>query len=335
MAGSESATAPGGRLEPRISVAISSHGRPLRLRWLLGALAAQTLPRDELEVIVVHDCPDSETERVLAGHPLAADGTLRVTALEPRTSIATNRNAGWRQARAPLVAFTDDDCRPDPGWLEALLATAERHPGAIVQGATEPDPDEVAVGEADPFFRPHRVVPPSDWADTCNIAYPRELLERLEGFDEDGLASVGEDSDMAMRARGAGAVLVAAPQALVYHAASRIGLLAQLRDAWRWHRVAYVVRRHPELRRSLTLGVFWRPAHALFLLAICGLVLARRRRGFIVLALPWLRLRLGWYGPGPRGRARAAAELAAWAALDGAEVASCIAGSVRYRSLWL
>ena len=35
---------------------------------------------------------------------------------------AAQRNHGWRAGGAPLVAFTDDDCRPAPGWLEALLA---------------------------------------------------------------------------------------------------------------------------------------------------------------------------------------------------------------------
>ena len=32
---------------------------------------------------------------------------------------AAARNAGWRAAHGPIIAFTDDDCIPDPGWLKA------------------------------------------------------------------------------------------------------------------------------------------------------------------------------------------------------------------------
>src|SRR3954470_6358165 len=93
-----------------VSVVVPSHERPLRLRWLLNALEEQTLPRDRWELVVVHDSRGEETATLLDGHPLTEAGVLRHERLEPGTGTpARQRNVGWRRARAPLVAFTDDD----------------------------------------------------------------------------------------------------------------------------------------------------------------------------------------------------------------------------------
>src|SRR6266516_3972541 len=97
---------------PDVAVAVASHDRPVRLRWLLNALEDQTLDRDRFEVVVVHDS-GTETARLLADHPLAGAGVLHVRALAPESaSPAAKRNAAWRGADARLIAFTDDDCRP-------------------------------------------------------------------------------------------------------------------------------------------------------------------------------------------------------------------------------
>ena len=70
------------------------------------------------------------------------------------------------------MAFTDDDCRPEPGWLEALVAAARRAPGSVVQGLTRPDPLEAAVLAA-PHVRTLSIEPVGPFAQTCNIVYPR------------------------------------------------------------------------------------------------------------------------------------------------------------------
>lgn len=320
---------------PEISVAVASRDRPVRLRWLLNALEEQTLAPERFEVVVAHDSSGPETEALLREHPLARAGLLRHLELPPSPGPARNRNASWRATRAPLVAFTDDDCRPPPDWLERLLAAAQARPGAIVQGRTVPDPDEAGLIHVCPHARTQRIEPPSPWAETCNIAYPREVLEREGGFHEEEPLVAGEDTDLALRAQRSGTPLVGAPEAVTYHGVDAVSLLQRVRSSSRWMQLPYVARRNPEFRRACTLRYFWTPTHLASTLAVAGLLLSLRHRSFGLLVLPWLRLAWPSYGPGPRGRLRALSELPGHAAIDLAELVALARGSARYRSLLL
>ncbi len=318
--------------EPDVSVVVPSHARRLRLRWLLNALEEQTLAAERFEVIVVHDYTGDDAELV-ERHGLARDGRLNAVAIEPGTgSPARQRNIGWRKARAELVAFVDDDCRPEPVWLEELLAGAAAHPGAIVQGSTRPDPYEIQV-RASPHVRSLSFEPPYDYAPTCNIAYPRALLEQVDGFDEAFSAhSGGEDTDLSMRARATGATLVAAPDARVYHSVEAYSLPAALKLNLKWRHLVFVFKRHPELRRLLIHGVFWRRTHRDVVLLTLGALLALRWRPFAVLAGPWVYRRLTRRGTHPRAVLLGVVEMPGGLVVDLAEVATMCWGSAMYRT---
>jgi GT2 family glycosyltransferase len=319
---------------PEIAVVVASHDRPLRLRWLLNALEEQTLSPERFEVLVAHDS-GPQTEELLREHPLARAGALHGISYTPPSGPAEKRNAAWRQARAPVIAFTDDDCRPTPDWLERLLVAARANPGCIVQGATRPDPDEAMILRAAPHARSQMIDPPDPWAQTCNILYPRRLLDELGGFDERLPAPAGEDTDLALRASDRGASLVAAPDSVTYHAVEDVWLPARIRSAWRWQHLAFAIKRHSRLRRRLVAGIWWKPEHAAATLAACALALAGRRRTWLLLVLPWLRYAMGHRGYGARGLLRSLAELPGRAAIDATEVLALARGSVRYRTLVL
>jgi len=325
--------------EPAITVVVPSHDRPLRLRWLLNALAEQGLDRSQWEVVVAHDSAGEETERLLREHPLAAAGVLRHLTFAPGSAgPAEKRNAAWRAARAPLVAFTDDDCRPPADWVGAALAAATAHPGAIVQGRTTVDPDELAVKLHAPYARSQEVDPPVEWAQTCNIVYPRAVLEAAGGFDAALPLAAGEDTDLALRARKAGAPYVGAPDVLTHHAVEDATLLARVKEVWRWQHLAYVPKHHPEVRAHLAGGGwFWKPAHARAPFLLAGLSLAARGRPLLgaAVAAPWAATSLPAYGGSLRGRLRALSELPSHAVIDLAEVAALARGSVRHRCLLL
>jgi GT2 family glycosyltransferase len=316
---------------PSVSVVVASHARRLRLRWLLNALEEQTLD-EPWEVVVVHDYDAATAQRVLDRHPLAGAGRLRHVAIEPGTgSPSRQRNIGWREARAPLVAFTDDDCRPAERWLAELL-DAWRATGAVVQGATRPEPHEAGLLAA-PHVRTLHVEPVGPYAQTANMAYPRELLERLGGFDERAVA--GEDVGLSLRARRAGATIVAAPGAVVFHAVESHTLPGILRQNWKWRYLAYLVKRHPEFRREMPLRVFWDEDHLRTCGLLAALALARRVPAAGLLGVPYVRHMTARRGPGGRARLTATVELPGQAVRQVAEVAGMLAGSVRHRTVVL
>lgn len=319
--------------QPAISVVVASHARHLRLRWLLNALEEQTLPRERWELVVVHDYDAATAGRVLDTHPLAAAGTLSHVAIEPGTgSPSRQRNIGWRAACGEHIAFTDDDCRPERDWLERLLAGAGERPGMVVQGAVRPDPYEEPILAA-PHVRTLLIEPPGPYAQTANILYPRELLEHLDGFDERAIA--GEDVGLSLRARALGRELVAAPDAVVNHAIESHSLPGILRQNLKWRHLAYLAKRHPEIRRSLPLGVFWDRDHLLTTLALGGGIAARRSRWLLALAAPFAFSVVRRRGAGRRARALAVLELPGQAVRQAAEVAGMATGSVRHRTLLL
>ncbi len=312
-----------------VSVVVASQGRELRLRWLLNALEEQTFG-EPWELVIAHGYDADTAERVIERHPLAAARTLRT--IPGGGSPARQRNAGLRAARSELVAFVDDDCRPERDWLERLVAAAREHPGHVIQGRTRPDPFEEAVLAA-PHVRTLDIRPVNAYRETCNILYPRALLERLGGFDE--RAITGEDVDLSLRALAAGAEISAAPDALAYHAIESFTLPGILRQNLKWRHLAYLVKRHPEMREQLPLGIFWDDDHLLVTAAALGALAARRHPLLLGLALPYVRRASRRRGGGRRARALALAELPGQAVRQLAEVLGMAAGSVRHRTLLL
>jgi GT2 family glycosyltransferase len=297
-----------------LSVVVAAHARADRLRALLAALAPQ-----DCEVIVVADGATADVHAVLAG------AGVRVLRLDPGRGPAAARNAGWRAAGTELVAFTDDDCLPAPGWATALEAAAGG--GAAVQGRVEPLPAE--RDRLGPFARTLRVDGAGPFFQTANMLYPRAVLERLGGFDEIFPSPAGEDTDLAWRARDAGVEIRFAPDALVWHAVHEPGWRGLVRDAPRWGSAVHLVRKHPEIRTHFHHRYFWKPAHERLLLAALGLALSRRR-GWPA-ALPWLAVHRAEH-PSTGHLARA---LPAHLAVDAAEVLALARGSLRARALLL
>ena len=300
---------------------VATRDRDARLGELLASLRAQTLPPDRFEVVVVDDGSVDGTAALLAARP-----DVRVVPRDVGRGPAAARNDGWRVTRAPLVAFTDDDCVAAPGWLAALVAASAGAPGAVVQGRTAPREDE--RDRLGPFSR-SLWVEGGPYYQTCNIAYPRSLLERLGGFDAGAFPFVGEDTDLAWRAIEAGASIAYAPEAVVNHAVVVLGPVGALRFAFRWSDSIRLFARHPALRGPhLTKRVFWKGSHYLLARALLTLLLPRRL--WPLAAWLWLPYALHVV---ERGRVEGGGlALAPWFALhDLVEMAAVARGALRYR----
>ena len=257
---------------PEVSVVVSTRNRAERLRALLDSLREQSFD-GRFEVVVVDDGSTDHTPDVLRESAAGLD--LRTIRRERSGGPAVGREEGWRAAAAPLIAFTDDDVVASREWLAEGVRAAREHPGALVQGRTEPNPGE--LDQLGPFSRTLEVTTLGPWFQTCNIFFPRELLERLDGFDASFRNPGGEDTDLAWRALDAGAGAVFAERALNWHAVARLGPLGKLRVAARWHYAVQVFAKHPERRAGLLeKRIFWKGSHYLLVRALLALLLPRR-----------------------------------------------------------
>jgi GT2 family glycosyltransferase len=218
---------------------------------------------------------------------------------------------------------------PSPEWLQALLDAWEGRPDRICQGSVAPNPAE--ADRRGPFSRSLEVRSLGPFFQTANVAYPRVLLERVRGFDEETFSVPGgEDADLAHRCFAAGAHAVFVPRAAALHAVHVLGPVGKLKVAWRWHETVRVYRRHPAMRRTLTYRVFWKKSHYLLVRALLGLLLPRRLRP--------LRF---WFSapqaPAYLQRARNEGQGALWSAPyflvhDAVELTAIARGAVRYRT---
>jgi GT2 family glycosyltransferase len=197
-----------------VSVVVPTCGRPDLLRRCVAALEAQSLACDAYEIIIVDD-------------------TLT------RRGPAATRNIGWRRARAPIVAFTDDDTVPDRDWLARGLAAFS--PGVdAVTGPTDDERNEQGLERAE-FV-------------TANCFVRREVLVRLGGFDESFRLPWREDSDLHFRLLEAGCRIARAPLALVVHPVRPApwGVSLRQQRKARWDDYAVVA--------ALAASPFWPPA---------------------------------------------------------------------------
>jgi len=130
----------------------------------------------------------------------------------PKRGPAANRNNGAKLAKGDWLAFIDDDCVADAGWLGAIRAAATRGDADVVEGRTT-IPDKV-----DHPFRQGVENLTGDLYWSCNLAIRRDLFLEMGGFDEDFLEAGGEDMEFARRLRARAEIRKRfAPEAHVLH----------------------------------------------------------------------------------------------------------------------
>jgi hypothetical protein len=197
---------------PGVSVVVPVHRQWERVPDLLAALAAQAPCPGGFEVILANN------EAPAPPPPLALPANARVVDA-PAPGAYAARNAGAAAARGALLAFTDADCRPDPGWLAALAAAAAAHPGCLVAGPVRvtppPAPNRFAVYDMVRGI-PQAAYVARGYAATANLAVPAAVFRALGGFD--AAAFSGGDARFCRRAGTAGHPVRLAPAAGVAHA---------------------------------------------------------------------------------------------------------------------
>lgn len=278
----------------RCSVIVPVYNGAAVIGRCLDALASQTVVSDQFEIIVVDDgSHDGTAERVecWAAQHRATQLTL---VRQAQAGPAAARNRGADIAQAPLLLFTDADCQPTAGWVEALLAGfALPNQPAGLMGAYVSRQRSLAARFAqlefeDRYQRMARA-DPVDFVATYSAAFRRDVFMAEGGFDTRYIQN--EDVEFSYRLSEAGYRIDFVPEAQVYHWHTRTwpdyATTKAMRGYWR----TIVYQRHPgkALKDTYTPQVL-KLQIVLGLLAPLGLVLAllRRRPGPLALVAPFL-----------------------------------------------
>lgn len=190
--------------DPRVSVVIPVRNERRTLGACLDALAMQDHPPSRVEILLVDGCStDGSLE-------LAAERGVRILH-DPGRGPGAARNVGIEAAQGHIVAFTDADCVPRFDWLTRIVARFEADPTlAGVAGAMRL-PRGTIVGrfeDNDARLRYLGYI-------TSNVAYRRDALVEIGGFDES--LACAEDYDLAWRLLDRGHRIAHEPDAIVLH----------------------------------------------------------------------------------------------------------------------
>jgi glycosyltransferase involved in cell wall biosynthesis len=218
----------------RFSVVVPTLDRRTELEGCLEAIAAMDYARDSFEVVVVDDGGRED----LGG--LVADwrDRLDIDLLQQRNAgPAAARNLGATAARGRYLAFTDDDCRPAPGWLAAFDAVLNETPEDALGGTTDNALDDNPFSSASQLIAEflHRRLneDKARFFASNNLCVPANEFRALGGFNPS--YRTGEDREFCRRWRAAGHGLRLAPAALVSHA-NDLGLLSFCRQHYGYGR---------------------------------------------------------------------------------------------------
>ena len=308
---------------PAVSVVITTHDHGSYIGDAISAIAAQEVD-GEVEIVVCDNASDDGTQSVLRGIVDTSQRPLTYVRLKKDIGPARGRNLGIELARGRFIAFTDADCLPRPGWLRSALAAFDSERVGVVQGRTVPDEARV------PLFEHHIAIDHLDGTfATANVIYRRQALSGL-AFDPE--CAYWEDADLGWRLLGAGWQAAFAPDAVVAHRVIRLSPRAWMTWPAHYASLPAIVRRHPEYRRHLFLGIWVRPLHLLFDVALVGAIAALWRWEAALLAIPYL---VAFFrSRGLKGRFPPA-KIVAHLAWDVVAFATLATASVRNRALVL
>jgi GT2 family glycosyltransferase len=248
-----------------VSVIVCTYNRCEKLARSLDAIAASALASQmPVELIVVDNNSRDATEAVVQAFARASPIPVR-RVTEPRQGLSYARNRGIREARGEIVAFTDDDCIVDSGWIAAVAKEFAAEPGVMIVGGRvdlytaedrpvtiRPIGERVRYSSADQIYG-HII--------GCNMTLRRRLVERIGWFDPalgDRYGVTADDIDFAYRALRAGAGVVFTPDARVRHDHGRRtdAEIARLRRSYLRGRGAFYLK-HAWRDRRILKHVYW------------------------------------------------------------------------------
>lgn len=317
-------------MRPNVSIIVPCYNEETTIGALLGAIAAQTYPRDSLEIVIADGMSHDGTRGAIAAfsqsHP---DLSLRVVD-NPRRTIPSGLNLAMRAARGDVIIRLDAHSIPNRAYVERCVQDLESGKGSNVGGVWIIRPgggDWIAAGIAAAAGHPfgvgdalYRLNPRAGAVDTVPFgAFHRSLIKDIGEFDETLLSN--EDYEFNTRIRRSGGVVWLDPEIQSQYVA-RASLRDLARQYWRYgYWKLRMLLRYPDSVRwrqaipplfvlsvptLLALGIVWQAARLvlavelaayLAALTVAGAGLALREKNLLLLpasAAAMLTMHVAW-----------------------------------------
>jgi glycosyltransferase involved in cell wall biosynthesis len=242
-----------------VSIIIPTHNRRDRIVQTLAAIAEQTYPLDQIEVVVVADgCQD---DTVVHLHTLTCPFALQVHE-QPGSGPAVARNLGAAYASGDLLIFIDDDIEVMPGFVTAHVS-AHQPPGQTVAMGHLP----MATPAQDSFFTQgirswwngkfFKMSQPGyrfsyDDLFSGNFSISAILFAQVDGFDT--ALWCHEDYELGLRLLEAGAIFVYAANATGIHHDSTDMARVLRRHYAEGKADVYLIQAYPQLAMRLPIS---------------------------------------------------------------------------------
>lgn len=220
-------------ITPFFSIIIPTYNRPDQLFRCLQAIDRLTYPRDRFEVVIVDDGSRTPLERTVG----TFSRRMAVKLISQSNSGPGNaRNRGAIEAKGDFLAFTDDDCTPTPGWLDALADAFRDSPDCGIGGKTinlltnnlYSETSQLLLDYLYEYY--NQDLQTSRFFASNNLAFSREAFRTSGGFNPKFKFPAAEDRELCDRWVAQDRRLHYAPDALVFHSHP-----LNCRTLWRQH----------------------------------------------------------------------------------------------------
>ena len=227
---------------PMVSVVVCTYNGSRTLEDTLAGLKQLEYPN--FEVIIVDNGSNDGVTSVIAQQ--SGFQVIRTT----QSGLSAARNAGLLEAHGEIIAYIDDDARPDPHWLHYLANSFVSSGHCGIGGPNLPPPGDGLIAEcvANSPGGPVHVMLTDEIAEHipgCNMSFRKSYLEAVGGFDPQ-FRVAGDDVDICWQLQSRGWTIGFNPAALVWHH-RRNSISAYLRQQMGYGRAeALLERKWPE-----------------------------------------------------------------------------------------